>query len=436
MPQPAITHCNLGIEEFRFVPAVAGLKYTPVKFAPGARHAWRFSTRIRPKAFGWKSSRLAVQRVNAAVTEIKSAARHDATLAADGAVRLIEKLSPALEQVDSSSGSLGSAVNRALDELVPLIAAAPVDEALRRQWLERLFAAHADDGVPYIETLADYWGELCVTKEIAGYWADQLLGITRQALSPDKKLRGHFHGTTACLSALLRAERYPEIFDVLGSNEFWPYKRWAVKALVAQGKGAEAIRLAESSRGPWTSEIDVNRLCESILLTSGLVDEAYRRYGLFSHRGSTYLATFRAISKAYPSKVPAEILADLVAGSPDEEGKWFATAKEAKLYDVALALAQRSPCDPRTLARAARDFAVRQPAFARGAGLAALHWLVLGHGYEITSIDVQNAYSDTLKAAENLGTTSETKEKIRALVAAEPVGGFVRRVLGRELGLV
>ena len=72
------------------------------------------------------------------------------------------------------------------------------------------------------------------------------------ALSPDKNLRGHFHGTTACLSALYRAERYQDIIDVLANETFWPYRRWAVKALAAMGKRAEAIRLAESSRGPWT----------------------------------------------------------------------------------------------------------------------------------------------------------------------------------------
>ena len=398
-------------------------------------HQWQFPTRIRPKSFSWKSSRLAVQRIKEAVTEIKSVARKDAIGAAEGAVRLVERLSPALEHVDSSSGSLGSAVNYAIDELVALIAAAAVTPPARQKWLERLFAAHEADGVPYIETLTDYWGELCVTKDIASLWADRLIGITSMALSPDKSLRGHFHGTTACLSALLRAERYAELSEVLSTEKFWAYKRWAVKALAAQGKGAEAIRLAESSRGPWTSETDVNHLCEEILLSSGLVEEAYQRYGLYAHRAGTYLATFRAVTKRYPTIDPARILADLVDASPGDEGKWFATAKEVGLYELALDLVQSSPCDPKTLARAARDFAVKQPAFARGSGLAALQWLVRGYGYEITSLDVWGAYHSTLKAAEPLAAVNETKETIRQLVAAEAAGGFVRQTLGRELGL-
>ena len=405
------------------------------KATASTAHKWQFPSRIRPNAFSWKSSRIAVQRIKEALGEINSVARHDLVHAAEGAIRLIERLSPALEHVDSSSGSLGSAVNGAIEALVPLIAAAPVSTKVREKWLERLYEAHEQDGVPYIEILTDYWGELCVTKELASAWADRLLGITRMALSPDKSLRGHYHGTTACLDALLRAERYAELYDVLKSEKFWAYKRWTVKALAAEGKADEAIQFAESSRGQWTSDGDVNRLCEGILLSLGRTEEAYRRYGLHAHRAGTYLATFRAVAKAYPGVARAQILADLIATTPGEEGKWFATAKELGLYDVALKLVRESPCDPKTLARAARDFAEREPAFALGAGFAALYWLTLGQGYEITSMDVWSAYHSTMKAAEHLGNSSDMKTRIRQLVTQEAGGGFVRQILGRELAL-
>lgn len=100
------------------------------------------------------------------------------------------------------------------------------------------------------------------------------------ALSPDKSLRGHFHGTPACLAALYRAEGYGELIDVLKAETFWPYERWAVKALGVLHKRAEAVRFAECSRGPWTSDGDVDALCEEMLLSSGLVDDAYTRYAL------------------------------------------------------------------------------------------------------------------------------------------------------------
>jgi len=409
----------------------------PSRIAPAKKttHKWQFASRIRPNVFGWRSSSAAVARTRDAVTEITNVARKDPVTGAEGAVRLIERLSPALEQVDSSSGALGSAVNRAIEALVPMIASAPVPASMREQWLERLYEAHAADQVPYIECLADYWGELCVTKELASSWADRLLGITRMALSPDKNLRGHYHGTNACLSALLQAGRYEEIRAVLAHTDFWHYRCYAVKALAAEGKPDDAIALAEASRGPWTPDGSVDRLCERILLDAGRTEEAYRRYGLTARKGGTHLATFRELAKAYPGMPREQILKDLIERSPGDEGKWFATAKKLGLYQLALELVHDSPCDPKTLARAARDYAEREPAFAEGAGLAALHWLVRGHGYEITSLDVWSAYHSTLRAAELCGNLEETKALIRNLVSAESTGGFVRQVLGRELGL-
>jgi hypothetical protein len=44
-------------------------------------------------------------------------------------------------------------------------------------------------------------------------------------------------------------------------------------------------------------------------------------------------------------------------------------------------LANQSPCDPKTLTRAARDFVEKNPGFALTAGLAALRWLSAGYGY-------------------------------------------------------
>ena len=105
---------------------------------PLTRHAWHFAPKFRRGAFGWRSD-LPIQRVKEAVSEIKAMARKDPVLAAEGAVILLEKLSPALEQVDSSSGAIGSAVNQAIETLVPIIAAASVDVGVRQRWLQRLW---------------------------------------------------------------------------------------------------------------------------------------------------------------------------------------------------------------------------------------------------------------------------------------------------------
>jgi len=402
----------------------------------GETHKWEFKARFRRHAFGWKSQP-AITRIKQAVAEIKKAAKKEPVLAAVGAVVFLERVSPAIEQVDGSSGSIGAAVNNAIAELVPIIADAPVDTKTREAWLERLFDAYQDDGIPYIEWLGDHWGTLCASKEIASAWADRLIETVKLAWSPDPSLRGFFKGTTNCLSALVAAERYDDVLALLelAPYKMWHYRQYGVQALAAKGRKAETIRYAEEGRGLNDSPVAIARACEEVLLSSGLIDEAYKRYGLEANQAGTYLATFRAVSKKYSHKPASEILADLVKTKPGDEGKWFAAAKDAGLYDEALALASRTPCDPKTLARAARDFAEKQPAFAVGAGLLSLHWLVQGSGYEITGADVWDAYRATLAAAERHGSSAEVRERVRKLVAAEQVGGLVTKVLGRELGL-
>lgn len=403
--------------------------------AKAETHKWEFKARFRRHAFGWRSQP-AITRIAQAVAEIKKVARHSPVLAGEGAVLFLERVSPALENVDSSSGAIGSTVNRAIADLVPIIATAPADAKTRDAWLERLFEASQADEIPYIERLADAWGELCASSEVASAWADRLIGITRMALSPDKSLRGHFHGTSACLSALYRAERFDELIELLRVDTIWPYQQWAVKAIAAKGEKAEAIRYAESCRSPWASDEAVDSVCEEIILSSGLTVEAYERYGVRANRRATYLATFRAVAKKYPHRSAGDILADLVKATPGQEGKWFAAAKDAGLYDEALSLASRTPCDPRTLTRAARDYCEKEPAFAIGAGELALRWLVQGYGYEITSADVLEAYRSTMAAAERHGSAAEVMERIRGLVATHQGSDRLpAHVLARVLGL-
>jgi hypothetical protein len=146
------------------------------------RHPWQFARRFRRNAFGWRSQP-AIHRVREAVSEIKKVARRDPVLGADGAVLFLEKVSPALEHVDSSSGAIGAAVNRAIEELASVIAKAPVDLSRRAKWIERLWDAYVADAIPYIETLSEFWGELCASKELASAWADNLLGPTSGELA-------------------------------------------------------------------------------------------------------------------------------------------------------------------------------------------------------------------------------------------------------------
>lgn len=397
-------------------------------------HKWQFASRFRRHAFGWRSD-MPLQRIKEAITEIKQVARKEPVLAAEGAIVLLEKLSPALEQVDSSSGALGSAVNKAIDTMVPIIAKADVERQLRQRWLERLWQALQDDEMPYLELMGDYWGELCVTPELASQWADEFMPVVESVWNPKASGHGFFKGTSACLASLYAAGRYQELLALIDKAPFkwWHDRRWGVKALSAMGKKAEAIRYAEESRGLNDPGWQIAQACETILLSSGLADEAYRRYAVEANQGTTNLATFRAIAKKYPHKPHAEILRDLVASMPGAEGKWFAAAKDAELFDVAIELATRSPTDPRTLTRAARDYAEKQPNFALAAGLAALHWISRGHGYEITGGDVLDAHAAVMHAATSAGVATEVvNAQIRAMCATSG-GQLLQTILARHL---
>lgn len=390
-------------------------------------HQWQFSSRFRRRAFGWRSD-LPVQRIKEAVKEIKQVARKEPVVAAEGAVKLIEKLSPALEQVDSSSGALGAAVNKAITTLVPIIAGADVTPAHRQRWLERLWQALDDDDIPYIELLGDYWGELCVTPELASHWADTFKSVVETMWSHDTARRAFYKGTTPCLSALLQAERYAELLALIEKAPFkwWDDRRWGVKALAAMGKKADAVRYAEESRSLNDPGWEIAQVCEAILLSSGLHDEAYRRYALEANQRSTYLATFRAIAKKYPDKQPEVILSDLATSTPGQEGKWFAAAKSVGLFDTAIELSMKSPTDPRTLTRAARDHADTHPEFAFNAGMAALIWISRGHGYEISEADVLAAYTAMTRSSDGAGVPINLiNSQILELIAREEPGALL-----------
>lgn len=405
-----------------------------------APYKWQFSPRFRRNAFGWKSD-IPIQRIKEALAEIKAMAKTDPVLAAEGAVLFLEKLAPAIGQVDGSSGGMGSAVNRAIETLVPIIAKANVGGAAREKWLGRLWAALQEDDMPYLEAMGDRWGELCATSEVASRWADDLAPKVKAMWDHCASTGeyGYFKGMTACLSALYAAGRHDELLALIAKSEYryksWHYRIWGAKALATAGKCAEAIRYAEDSKGLNTPLSEIAAFCESVLLDFGYADEAYARYAIEAIYATTNLARFKALAKKYPGKPQETILRDLVASQPGNEGKWFAAAKDAGFFELAIELANRSPSDPRTLTRAARDYAVERPKFALAAGLTALRGIANGWGYDITGIDVLDAYAAIIVAANAAGVDKNAaKADVRALIAASTNGGeFVGRVLGHRL---
>jgi hypothetical protein len=385
-----------------------------------ADHKWAFKPRFRARAFGWRGSRPAMERLKQAVSEIRAIARRDPVLAADGAVSLMERLWPAFEQIDTSSGALGGAVNWALAELIPVIAGGPADKKTRDRWLDRLWQAIQDDGVSYLWLVEERWGDLCASAEVASRWADEILPLLRRVWSEARP--GDFvSGTDLCLSSLLAAARYQELLDVLALKErpIWPWRRYGIRALRAQGMPKEALAYAEASRGLNIPNSAVDAECEEILLAAGRRAEAYERYALTANQANTGLATVRQIAKKYPEIDPQRILTDLADASGDP-GRWFAAAKDAGHLDLALRFATTGRTDPKTLSRASRDFLESDPVFALRVGRLAVDRILAGHGYEITALDLAGAVENFLAAARRLDVESDAKNDLDRMLAAHP----------------
>jgi len=383
------------------------------------KHTWTFRKYFRNNAFGWRGSSLAIQRLGEAVSEIKAVARTEPVTAAEGVVQICERIWPALQQIDTSSGALGTAVVKSLETLMPILSGSPADESLRRLWLDRLFEAVQEDGVEYLMVVQHHWAEICQVPSLMDYWADCTLSTLRLAWG-NKNEHGYFSATDICLVCLLESGRYKELKDVLSlrDHKFWPYERYWAQALLRQGKLDEAIEYAESMVDERSVSYDysIYRFCEQALIDAGRSDEAYERYALLDYPETTYVNRFRVVKKRYPEKDPRQILLDLINHSGNK-GAWFASARQSGYLDIALDCALSGEVDVRTLTRAARDTAEKTPEFAQTVGLRGIQLMLRGHGWDITSADVQTAFDCLMVAARNAGNVAGAVDLLRRLLS-------------------
>jgi len=329
----------------------------------------------------------------------------------------MERLWPALEGIDTSSGALGGAVHRTLDELIPVLISAPADLLTRSPWLERLFQAVMDDGVQYLSPVEDRWGEIAVYPELMIEYAERLHVLIRRVWVEEPP-GGHVIGTAICLSCLLETGRYGDLIELLACARmrWWHWHRFGAEALARQGEWDAAIAYAVGCRSPQGNDDRwIDRFCEDALIKSGRADEAYHRYGLKAASGPTYLAVFRETVRRYPERDRRQVLLDLIETRGDR-GKWFAAAKGAGFLEVALVCARDFTAEPATLVRAARDFAAKEPKFAAEIGVVALVRLLSGSGYDPEVSLVQEALGHLFDAASRIGARNWAMEQVQALV--------------------
>ena len=378
---------------------------------------------MRAGAYSWRSSAKAIERLKSAKTEIRSVARKDPVTAAEGVIALAQRIWPAFEHIDTSSGTLGNAVNRTLEDLLPILIEAPADENTRAKWLEQLREAILDDGVDYLAPIADRFGEIAAFPELMNDHADRDLDLIRKAWSDHARF-SHVTTATLTLSCLLEAGRHEELLDLLAlkKSRIWFYEKFGAEALLRQGREDDALAFAESllreDRHQWGYH-DVARFCERILIRQSREDAAYRRFGLPSASGNTYLAMWRDLVKRYPDLDARRILEDLIA-TRGAKGKWFAAAKTAKYLDIALDCAAQPDAAPATLIRAARDFAIKEPGFAAQVGLHAIAHLLAGRGYEPSPFDIDTAVGHVMAASARIGQEDRALQELERLAANVP----------------
>ena len=99
---------------------------------------------------------------------------------------------------------------------------------------------------------------------------------------------------------------------------------------------------------------------------------------------------------------------DLVQVSPGQEGKWFAKAKDIGFLTEAVAVARQSPCDPRTLTRASRDFPSRsRPSRWRWASTGSCRGVTMRSRVPIWSIGPRESMGNTLRTSSRSGRWSK-----------------------------
>jgi tetratricopeptide (TPR) repeat protein len=380
-----------------------------------AAQPWSFTKRLRRGSFGWKSSRLAIERLREAKAELLAVAATDPLRAAAGCVLLCERLTPALEPIDSSSGALGTAANDTVAVVVHLLANTVAEPSIRRGWLDRLFEAFQQDTIGYLHDLGDAWGELCASDELANEWADALLGLTRTSLR-DSSPGAKFVGAVPCLAALQRARRHDEIIALLHSlPDQDPLRLYLVSALAALGRIDEALAAALplGRRG--------HELAERILRNSAQPERAWAQFGRLRPLQGPALAHFRALLADYPTLAPARLLHDLIDVSPGDESLWFAAAVEVGEHDLAIRMVQRAPANLAAVLRITASHQHTAPRLVHEAALHTLRWIEQRRSGRVTDAQAEALLTAMLGAAQQLEIDpATTLQQVTQLVELAP----------------
>ncbi len=391
---------------------------------------WAFASQLDPQDTAAQPARVVVGRLHRALGELKRVHRRDPARALEGACVWLAMIPAAVEPVEDPLGSVAAEVVRVVDAIVPLLVGGAEEGWDAR--LERLWATLAADGPGRLARLGEHWGALCRGPERARGWALRL----RPALGDGPP--GSPAEVVACLSSHVSAGMYEETLALLAARpvDVWPERQFGVLALAARGEVDAALVYARASN-PLGHQHgrEIARVCERVLLAAGRREEAYRLHAFTAHARQNCLQSFKALAREYPEVPPSQLLADLLVDSAGHEGRWFATACALRFHALAVEIAERSPCDPRTLCRHGRARLDADPEFARDLGVAALRWIAGGHGVEISGDDVFAAFDLARDAGERLDASGRTRGLVLAVLdQPTAAAAWAQQLLEPELG--
>jgi len=397
-------------------------------------HKWTFKSYFRRETYGWNGTAKASKRMKEAVSEIQKVAKTDSSLAGEGVIELFTRLYPALMNIDSSSGALGTALNNTIDPLIPILISADWDMNTRGKWLDKLYDAIIEDGWGTFDDLRDHWGEICVYPGLAHLWADQFIPEVKYAWTTEGT--AFTVGSDMCLSCLLFTERYDELQELLQLRKkpWWNYNKFWAMALVKQGKSQEALDYAKMIQSEEINkERSIDLFCEGVLIQMGKIQDAYEQYGLKMPSYGTYLNIYRDICKKYPTIDKKKILLDCIKQTGNE-GKWFASAKTAGFLDIAVHCAKSDSSDPNTLLRACRDYADKDFPFALVVGVLGIIRFMTGTFYEErTATEIGIAYQQVEKIAKDRGKLADFKALLAREMMKQHCDAHLREVVVKTL---
>ncbi len=382
------------------------------------KHTWEFTRYLRAGVYKWNGSALASKRIKEALREISNVAKKDPVIAAEGAVKFIEKCWLALEHIDSSSGAIGNAVNNALFELAEIISHAELLKNERLKLTERIWNSWQDEGYGYYDVLSELWPKLCGDPEILNYWADHFLPVVKHVFASTAP-GSYFKGSEPCLACLFDAGRYDEIEALFQTSDKLMsfYGEYLIKVMAARGNTEKALSMIDQKlNDPYISRRKTVNLGEEILLKEGRVEEAYKKYGLMIPFEATGLATLSAIRKKYSTISPQRILSDLLDADPGNERRYFAAARKIGMVELAIELAEKFDVEPKTITTACKDYLEKDSELSLKFGMLALQKYTDGFGYEPEFGDIQKCHDLVCMAAERAGKKDETARNIEEMV--------------------